>query len=64
MNICRWARLEDLIREGRKVGGIREEQLWSFLHWLVSEQQVREELFDSQVLQHIHSILQCSATIT
>ncbi|KAG0574287.1 hypothetical protein KC19_VG250800 [Ceratodon purpureus] len=34
----RWARLEDLINEGRKVGGIREEQLWSFLHWLVSEQ--------------------------
>lgn len=34
----RWARLEDLIKEGRKVGGIREEQLWSFLHWLVSEQ--------------------------
>lgn len=38
--ICRWARLEDLINEGRKVGGIREEQLWSFLHWLVSEQKV------------------------
>jgi aarF domain-containing kinase len=36
----RWTRLEGLVKEGRKVGGIKEEQLWSFLHWLVSEQQV------------------------
>jgi len=35
----RWTRLEGLVKEGRKVGGIKEEQLWSFLHWLVSEQQ-------------------------
>jgi hypothetical protein len=40
LQIFRWARLEDLINEGRKVGGIREDQLWSFLHWLVSEQKV------------------------
>lgn len=53
--ICRWARLEDLIRQGRKVGGIREEQLWSFLHWLVSEQQVRKDLFSSPATYTRHS---------
>jgi hypothetical protein len=55
--------LRSSIREGRKVGGIREDLLWSFSHWLVSEQQVREEFFDSEVLQHTLNILRCSTPL-
>lgn len=40
MTLSRWSRLEDLVQQGDKQGGIKHEQFWTLLHWTVSEKKV------------------------